>query len=91
MKNKNGKKFKKPNVDISSYMKNDHPRPWSEINEGEWVIFNFYIMRWKTYSRPKSFNIYGFSKGRHTYARIYWGMKVLHFKFKIRKIEGDSQ
>mgnify|MGYP001262963505 FL=1 len=80
MKNKNGNKFKKPNIKIPT----DHPRPWSEINEGEWVIFNFYILKWMTYLRPKSFNIYGYSKGRYT--RIYWGMKVLHFKFKIRRI-----
>tara|TARA_R100001510_G_scaffold52687_1_gene53611 strand:+ start:366 stop:659 length:294 start_codon:yes stop_codon:yes gene_type:complete len=85
MKNKNGNTFKKPKLSIPS----DWPRPWDEINEGDWVIFCFYILRWKTYYRPDSFKIYGFSKGR--YSRIWWGRKVLHYRFKIRRIIRSKQ
>ncbi len=87
MKNANGNKFKKPNVNTP----NDWPRPWKELGEGDWVIFSFYILRWKLYKRPANFKIYGFSHARHVYTRIWWGKKVLHFRFKIRRIQRPSK
>jgi len=84
MRNKNGKTFKKPKLSIPD----DWPRPWDEIGGGDLVIFCFYIMRWKIYKRPADFKIYGFSKGR--YSRIWWGRKVLHYRFKIRRIMRDN-
>ena len=87
MKNANGNKFKKPNVNTP----NDWPRAGKEVGEGDWVIFSFYILRWKLYKRPANFKIYGFSHARHVYTRIWWGKKVLHFRFKIRRIQRPSK
>lgn len=83
MKNKNGNQFKKPKLNTP----NDWPRPWHELNEGDVVIFCFYILRWKTFFRPASFKIYGFSSARERYVRVWWGRKVLHYRFKIRRIK----
>ena len=87
MKNANGNTFKKPKVDIPT----DWPRPWNEVGEGDWVIFCFYILRWKLYKRPANFTIYGFTIAKHNYSRIYWGKKVLHYRFKIRRIQRPSK
>ena len=85
MKNKNGNKFKKPNLNTP----NDWPRPWEELNEGDVTFFNIYILRWKTFHRHTKMKIYGVSKGYYT--RIYWGRKILHFKFKIRIINKNNE
>ena len=85
MKNKNCNKFKIPKLNMPS----DYPRPWEELKEGDFIIGNYYILRWKTFHRHTKMKIYGYSKGH--YNRVYWGRKVLHFKFKIRKITNQRK
>ena len=74
------KKLKLPNLNVPS----DWPRPWIELAEGDVTFMGLYVLRWKTYQRPGGLKIYGMSRGR--YVRIYWRMKVLHYRFKIRKL-----
>jgi hypothetical protein len=78
-------KSKRTKLDIPS----DWPRPWLELGEGSWSIFRFTILRWKKYQRTRvKFSIYGVARGHYT--RIWYGKKVLHFKFKIKRIKPEG-
>ena len=75
--------MKKPNLNTP----NDWPRPWIELAEGDVKFMGFYILRWKTFRRPANFTIYGFSRAKYRYTRIWYGQNVLHYRFKIRRLK----
>ena len=62
----------------------DWPRPWKELGEGEFTVFNIKILIWKKYKRKAKFKIYGFSKAPH-YTRIWYGLKVVHFYMPFKR------
>ena len=74
--------MKKGKLDIPT----DWPRPWEELGEGECIIFGWIILHWKRYRRVKvKFTIYGVARGYYT--RVWYGKKVLHFRFPLKRIK----
>ena len=67
----------------------DWPRPWIELGEGRWSFLNIQILKWKKYKRRARFSIYGVARG-HYYTRIWYGKKVIHYRFKLKRIKAEG-
>jgi hypothetical protein len=77
--------MKKGKLDIPT----DWPRPWIDLGEGRWTILGIQILHWKKYRRPRAkFSIYGFARGYYT--RIWYGKKVVHYRFKLKRVAGET-
>ena len=44
------------------------------------------LLVWKRFRRPSKFGIYGFARS-HVYQRLWYGRKVLHFRFKFKRMK----
>jgi len=60
------------------------PNPWKELGDGCVAIMKFKLLVWKKYKRPAKFSIYGFARS-HNYMRVWYGKKVLHFRFVFKR------